>query len=183
MNDPTLIGPCADYEHDLVDLHDGELAPDRASAVRLHVEYCARCRAWAHAYAGMDARLAAELPRPVLSAGFEARLQQSIAALAPPASRRDLRGTLATEYDALLASLRQGARRQALLGATGAAAVAGCALVVGRALLAGDVGLLADGLEGPQHWMLVGSLGVAVAVAGLGWSALRGGLPLPWLAR
>ena len=46
MNDPTLPGPCADYEHDLVDLHDGTLAPDRVAAVRLHVANCTRCRTW-----------------------------------------------------------------------------------------------------------------------------------------
>ena len=31
MNDPTLIGPCADYEHELVELHDGGLPPERAA--------------------------------------------------------------------------------------------------------------------------------------------------------
>ena len=46
MIDTTLIGPCTDYEHDLVDLHDGALAPEQARIVRLHVEHCARCRAW-----------------------------------------------------------------------------------------------------------------------------------------
>ncbi len=37
MNDPTLIGPCADYEHDLLDLHDGALPPVRAGIVRDHL--------------------------------------------------------------------------------------------------------------------------------------------------
>jgi len=36
---------------------------------------------------------------------------------------------------------------------------------------------------GTEPWMVFGVVGVAVAIAGLAWSAVRGGLPLPSLAR
>jgi len=86
MNDPTLPRACADYEHDLVDLHDGALAPEQARTVRLHVERCARCRAWVQTFAALDAQLAAGLPRPALSANF--RRATSGAADRPVEARR-----------------------------------------------------------------------------------------------
>ncbi len=110
MNDPTLIGPCADYEHDLVELHDGALPPERASVVRLHVAQCARCRDWAQAFASLDARLAVDLPQPRLSADFDARLHERLAALARPVVRGDLRDVIEREHDSLVDSLRRGHR-------------------------------------------------------------------------
>ena len=35
MNDPTLIGPCADYEHDLLDLHDGSVPAAELSLIHI----------------------------------------------------------------------------------------------------------------------------------------------------
>jgi len=183
MNDPTLIGPCADYEHDLVELHDGDLPPERASVVRLHVAQCARCRDWTQAFAALDARLAAELPRPVLTAHFEARLQDRLAALSRPAARGDLNGALEHEHDALLAALRRGARRNALLGAIGWATAMACAFLAARDLLPEMRGALASVPAGTEPWMVFGVVGVAVAIAGLAWSGVRGGLPLPGLVR
>ena len=75
MNEMSLTGPCADYEHDLVELVEGSLGPERARVIRLHVESCARCRAWQAEFAAFDAGLAAALPSPALSADFERRLQ------------------------------------------------------------------------------------------------------------
>jgi anti-sigma factor RsiW len=183
MNDPTLIGPCADYEHDLVDLHDGALAPERASSVRLHVEHCARCRAWAQDFAALDARLAADLPRPVLDANFDARLRERLAALSKPTVRGDLRTAIEVEHDSLVDTLRRGARRSALLGAVGSAAAMACVLVAARDLLADGSGALASVSGGLEHWMTFGAVGIAVAIAGLAWSATRNGLPMPGLAR
>lgn len=186
MNDPTLIGPCADYEHDLVELHDGDLSPERARAVGQHVAQCARCRDWAQAFATLDAGLAAALPRVELSADFEARLQDRLAALTRPVARgsnplgaRDLEH----EHDALLAALRRGARRKALLGAIGSAAVAACAFIAARDLLREMSGVLATVTGGTEPWMVFSVVGVAVAIAGLAWSGVRGTLPLPGLAR
>lgn len=185
MNDPTLIGPCADYEHDLVELHDGALPPDRAGAVRLHVEHCARCRDWAQAFAALDAGLAATLPKVELSTDFEARLQDRLAALSRPAARGDRAVTLELEreHDALLATLRRGARRNALLGAIGSATVAACAFITARDLLREMNGVLATVPGGTEPWMVFGAVGVAVAIAGLAWAAVRMGTPLLGLAR
>lgn len=183
MNDPTLIGPCADYEHDLVELHDGALAPERARSVRLHIEHCARCRAWAGEFAALDARLAAALPQPQLSPAFDAQLQQRLASLSRPAVRGDLRAALEREHDSFIAALRIGARRRAVLGAAGSAASTLCALVAARSLLAQNADLLAWVPEGPERWILLGAMGVAVAIGGLVWSTARTGMPVLGLAR
>jgi anti-sigma factor RsiW len=185
MNDPTLIGPCADYEHDLVELHDGDLPLERASVVRLHVAQCPRCSAWVQAFASIDARLAAELPRPELASDFEARLQERLAALSRPAARGDQLGTLdlEREHDALLEALRRGARRSALLGAIGWATAMACIFIAARDLFREASGVLATVPGGTESWMVFSVVGVAVAVAGLAWSAVRDRLPLPGLAR
>ena len=185
MNDPTLIGPCADYEHELVELHDGALSPQRASAVRLHVAQCARCRAWAQAFATLDAGLAAALPRVELSADFEARLQERLAALPRPAARGNPFGArdFEREHDALLAALRRGAGRSAVLGAVGCATAMACAFIAARDLLPAMSGVLATVPAGTEPWMVFSVVGIAVAIAGLAWSGVRGALPLPGLVR
>ena len=179
MNDPTLIGPCADYEHDLVELHDGDLPLERASVVRLHVEHCARCRDWAQAFAALDARLAADLPQPLLSADFDARLQERLTALTRPDVRGDLRDAVEREHDSLIDSLRRGARRNAVLGAIGSATAAVCVFIAARDLLREMSGVLATVPGGTEPWMMFSVVGVAFAIAGLAWSAARNGLPLP----
>jgi anti-sigma factor RsiW len=181
MNDPTLIGPCADYEHDLVELHDGALPPDRAGVVRLHLAQCVRCRDWAQAFAALDAGLAAAMPRVELSVDFEARLQDRLAALSSPAARGDRLRTmeLEHEHDALLTALRRGARRNALLGAIGSATAVACVFIAARDLLREMNGMLATVPGGTEPWIMFSVVGVAVAIAGLAWSGVRGGLPLP----
>ena len=179
MNDPTLIGPCADYEHDLVELHDGDLPPERARAVRLHVEHCARCRDWVLAFAALDARLAGDLPQPRLSADFDARLQERLTALTRPVVRGDLRDAVEREHDSLVDSLQRGARRNAVLGAIGWATAMACVFIAARDLLREMSGVLATVPGGTEPWMVFGAVGVVVAIAGLAWSAARNGLPLP----
>jgi len=183
MNDPTLIGPCADYEHDLVDLHDGDLPTERARAVRLHVAHCARCRDWAQAFAAIDARLAADLPQPQLSADFDARLHERLAALARPVVRGDLRRAVEREHDSIVNTLRRGARRNAVLGAIGSATAMACVFVMARDLFRETSGVLATVTGSTEPWMVFGVVGVVVAIAGLAWSAVRGGAPLPSFAR
>jgi anti-sigma factor RsiW len=179
MNDPTLIGPCADYEHDLLDLLDDVLAPERARSVRQHVEQCARCRDWSRAFAALDARLAAVLPQPRLSADFDARLQERLAALTRPVARRDLLSAAEREHDSLIEALRHAARRNAVAGAVGTAAAVACALVLARDLLRESAGILASVPGGNEPWLVFGLTGIVVAIAGLAWSAARNGLPLP----
>jgi hypothetical protein len=183
MNDPTLIGPCADYEHDLVELHDGALPAERARAVRLHVDHCARCREWSRTFAALDVQLAAEFPQPRLSAEFDARLQERLTALTRPVMRGDLRDAVEREHDSLIDSLRRGARRNAVLGAIGWTTAMACAFLMARDLFRETSGVLAAVPGGTEPWVVFGVVGVAVAIAGLAWSGLRGGLPLPGLAR
>jgi anti-sigma factor RsiW len=177
MIDITVNGPCADYEHDLVDLHDGALASERASAVRRHVEQCARCRAWQAEFAALDARLAAGLPRPALSPGFDSALQARLAAQSRPPARRDLRSALVGEHEALLSALRRSARRQAVLGAVASAAATLCVLAAGRSLLTQNVDLLLPLAEGAERWIALGAIGAAVSVVALAWSGGHNGLP------
>ena len=177
MNEMSFTGPCADYEHDLVELLEGSLGPERARVIRLHVESCARCRAWQAEFMAFDAGLAAALPSPALSSDFERRLQVRISALAQPVNRGDLRARADREHARLVEALRRGARRHALLDGIGSAAVAICVLAVARDLLeqSDAMQLL---LEGPQRLVVFGGIGTAVALAALAWAAVRSRLPL-----
>jgi anti-sigma factor RsiW len=179
MNDPTLIGPCTDYEHDLVDLHDGALPPERAAIVRRHLERCARCSAWAAGFAAIDARLAAEIIAPALPPGFDARLRERLAALRGPADTGGLRTRLEREHAALVDSLRSSARLRAVLGAAGSVATTLGVLMASRRLVEQGMGLLPALTEGPGQFMLLGTIAALSAAAALAWSAARGGLPLP----
>lgn len=183
MNDPTLIGPCADYEHDLVDLHDGELRPERAAIVRLHLERCARCSAWAAGFATIDARLAAVITAPALSHGFDARLRERLASLRGPADSGDLRTRLEREHAALLQSLRSGARLRAVLGAAGSVATTLGVLLASRRFLEQGMSLLPKLTEGPGQLMFLGTTAAVIAAAALAWSISRGGLLLPGMER
>ena len=183
MNDPTLIGPCADYEHDLVDLHDGELLPERAAIVRLHLERCARCSAWAADFAAIDARLAKDLVAPALSPGFDARLRERLASLRGPADSGDLRTRLEREHAALVESLRSGARVRAVLGAAGSVATTLGVLLASRRLLEQGMGLLPALTEGPGQLMVLGTVAAVIAAVALAWSAARDSLPLLGMGR
>jgi anti-sigma factor RsiW len=180
MNDPTLIGPCAEYEHEIVDLQDGELPAGRARVVAAHLEACTRCRDWAAELATLDARLAAALPRPALSPEFDARLRERIASLAAPAAG-ELRSRLEREHDSVVESLRRIARRRAVLGAAGTAAVALGLFAAARELLVPGAGWLPAPGEGPETWVAFGAVGAAIAVAALVWSAAQNGMAgLTW---
>jgi anti-sigma factor RsiW len=182
MNDSTLIGPCADYEHEIVELHDGELPPERARIVRLHVKQCLRCRSWATELAALDAGLAAELPRPALSADFDARLRERLVALTAPASRGELRSRIELEHDSLISSLRTLTWHRGVLGAAGSAAATLAVLASARALLAQGAGWMSLPGEGLDRWVAMGTLGSAIAVAALAWAATRRGvMGLGWL--
>jgi hypothetical protein len=83
------------------------------------------------------------------------------------------------EHQSLVQGLRRGARRRALLGAIGWAAVTACVFLMARNLLSASSGVLAMVSGSVEPSMLFGVVGVAVAIAGLAWSGVRGGLPLP----
>lgn len=177
MNELTLLAPCAEYEHELVDLLEGALDPERARVTRLHVQTCARCRAWEADYRAIDARLAQAMPRVALSDDFEQRLGKRLSLLARPAQRTDRRLEADREHEHLIEALGRGARRHALLDAIGSVAVTACVLLVARNFL-GPGGLLAPLSGGSEAWLSLGGIGAAVALAALTWSARRGVLPI-----
>lgn len=182
MNDTIPTGPCAEYEHDLVDLLEGSLGPERARVIRLHVTACPRCRAWQAEFAAFDAELGAALPRPRLSAEFEGRLRERLSAIVRPARRSELRTAADREYERMVELLSRGVRRHVLLDAIGSVAATLGLLIAARGLL-GPAGSLLDAFAGPQQLLVSGALGVSVAVAALAWSAARGVLPVPGLRR
>ena len=49
------LGPCPDYEFDLVELQEGSLEAGRAGAVQYHLAQCSRCRAYTLALGELDA--------------------------------------------------------------------------------------------------------------------------------
>ena len=177
MNTSMTAGPCADFEHDIVELADGSLAPDRARAVRFHVESCARCRAWQSAFAGLDSELEQALPRPALSADFAAKLESRLAAVTRLNGRTDLRTSAEADYRLTLETLRRGSRFSAIVGAMTIVGICAAVLLLVRAV-APDAAPLLTTFAGPERATAFIALGTAVAVGALAWSASRGFLPM-----
>lgn len=177
MNENFHPGPCADYEHDIVELVDGSLAAGRAQAVRSHLDACPRCRAWQAEFAALDARLESELLRPTLAADFAARLHARLEKESRPVQRSELLAAEDSAYRGAVAALLSGARRRALLDAVAAGAAGLCAV-----LLARSVGPYVESLAPAlgEAWRItpLGVLGSALALAALTWSAARGALPI-----
>lgn len=182
MNDTIPTDPCAEYEHDLVDLLEGSLGPERARVIRLHVAACPRCRAWQAEFAVFDAELGAAMPQPELSADFDRKLHERLAAIVQPARRSELRTAADRDYERVLDVLDRGVKRHVVLDAIGSAAATVGLLIAARGLL-GPASSLLDALTGPPQWVVPGVIGVSVAAAALAWSAGRGVLPLPGLRR
>lgn len=176
MIDANLPGPCADYEHDIVELLDGSLTSERAVAVRNHVEACIRCRAWHDEFAAVDLGLAAALPRPELSPGFASRLQQELQALTRSPRRVDLLAEEESRYRSIMESLRASARRSALVNAIVAVGIVACSIALAGALLPHIASML-PAIEGNARGAALGAAGAVIALGVLAWSWLRGGLP------
>jgi anti-sigma factor RsiW len=174
MNDYDYpgTGPCADYEVEIAEWLDGELPPERARIISLHVSGCVRCRTWSDAYAAIDRRLAASLPQPELSGDFGARVASAIDHVSTSdASSRD---AIEHDYAASLQRLRRGWKLPALLNGLAAAAVAFCTIALLRSV---DVNVhLADDAVASHTLLVVWEViaGSAV-VAGLGWARFQGG--------
>lgn len=176
MNDLNPLPPCADYEYEIVEFVEGSLAPDKVRTVRAHLESCARCRNWQSSYAEVDARLAAALPRPALSADFASRLQARLGSESRRMPRNDVRSAADAEYLRALEALRRGARSNAVLAGLAVAVVAVGAVVLAPSLLPDATSLLAS-LTTEQRLIGCGALGGAIALAGLAWSTMVGQLP------
>jgi predicted anti-sigma-YlaC factor YlaD len=176
MNDTNLPGPCAGYEFEIVELHEGVLGSDEALRVRAHLEGCARCRDWQSQYAALDATLARELPRPQLSADFGAMLRERLAGIADPTTRRNLRSAAEREHDWMLRDLRRAARRRAIIGGVAGAAVAAAAVAVAYAL-GPEATALVRAFDAGNDRATLSALGAAAVIGSLAWSAMRGVLP------
>jgi anti-sigma factor RsiW len=176
MNNLNALPPCADYEFEIVELREGSLSPEKARTVRAHVESCVRCRNWLSSFAEVDARLAAALPRPALSADFAARLQARLGSESRRTPRSDLRTAADEEYLRTLEALRRSARRNAIVAGLALGVVSIGAIVLVPSLLP-DAGSLLASLTAQQRLMGFGALGGAIALAGLAWSTMLGQLP------
>jgi hypothetical protein len=84
MEDPSAA--CVGYSEDLSALLDGELPPERETALRAHVEGCAACARRLAELGRVDLALSST-PLPAVPAQLRARLEQRIAADAAPAER------------------------------------------------------------------------------------------------
>jgi anti-sigma factor RsiW len=176
MNTSMPASPCADYEHDIVELAEGSLAPDKARAVRVHVESCARCRAWQSAFACLDAELEQALPRPALSADFAAKLELRLATVTRLNGRTDLRASAEAEYRLTLEALSRGSRFNAIVGAVTVVGICTAGLLLARGV-APEAGPLLAAFAGPERASAFVALGAVVALGALAWSASRGFLP------
>ena len=141
------LGPCADYEFDLVELHEGSLEPGRAGAVQHHMAHCARCRTYASALGELGAALAAALPRPAMSPGFAARLREQIAAITQTPNRTAALAAAEREHAWLLQNLGRGLSWRTVLNAAALGSVVG-GMVVGLDAVAPGL-LQSFGLVGP----------------------------------
>jgi len=176
MNSTSLIPPCPEFEHDLVELQDGSLRPERAREVRAHLESCARCREWQQACADTDARLASALPQPSLSPDFSQRLMARIAAERGRAPASELRSAAADEYERMRESLLRGARLRVLVGFLALLGVAAAATLLAPLLAAGSNQLFSS-LSADQRLHVFIYFSGAITLASLAGSALQGALP------
>jgi predicted anti-sigma-YlaC factor YlaD len=176
MNNLNPLPPCAEFEFEIVELGEGSLAPEKARTVRAHLESCARCRNWRSSFAEVDARLAAALPRPALSADFASRLHARLGAESRRMPRNELRTAADQEYLRTLDALRRSARRNVVLAGLAVGVVAIGGLVLAPSLLP-DAGSLLASFTAQQRLIGCGALGGVIALAGLAWSTMLGQLP------
>lgn len=93
---------CPDFEDRILDWLDNRLSAADRHQVESHVATCAACRRFWLAQQALDARLAAALPRPVLSGDFRDRVLRSVQALAtsvPGESREKQRQVLEADLE------------------------------------------------------------------------------------
>ena len=161
------LGPCADYEFDLVELHEGSLETGRAGAMQHHMAQCSRCRAYASALAELDTALADTLPRPALSPGFDARLREQITELTQVPNRTAALAAAEREHEWLLQNLGRGLGWRTVLNAAALGSVVG-GVVVGLDSVAPGLlqsfGLVGPGMSATLTFSI--ALGAVFAVCG-----------------
>ena len=97
---------CPEFESRILDLLENQLSVGEQAEVEGHLAGCPACRALAADWRQLDAALARAVRRPKLSADFDARLREQIAAVALPAVTERKRQA-ETEYAARLGELRR----------------------------------------------------------------------------
>ena len=161
------LGPCPDYEFDLVELREGSLEAGRASTVQRHMAQCSRCRAYALALGTLDAALAAALPRPALSPGFDARLQERIAELRQVPNRTAALAAAESEYASMRQRLGRGLGWRTALNAAALGSVVGGVVVGFESVAPGllqSFGLVDSGMGSTLPFAI--ALGAVFAVCG-----------------
>lgn len=173
------LGPCAEYEFDLVEQSEGSLAPEPAALLQQHLAHCGRCRAYAAELAQLDTTLAAALPRPELSAGFDARLAARIGELRRTPDRTTALAAAEQEHQQLLGALGRGVDWRTWLNAAALGSVAGGVLLALDAVapqLLETHGLVPAGVSPSTAFALV--LGAAALAGGLTFARRLGSGPL-----
>jgi len=161
------LGPCPDYEFDLVELQEGSLELGRVGAVQHHMAQCSRCRAYALALGALDAALADALPRPALSPDFDARLQERIAELTKMPNRTAALAAAEREYASMRRNLGRGLGWRTLLNATALGSVVGGVVVGFDSVAPGllqSFGLVDPGMSATLTFSI--ALGAVFAVCG-----------------
>lgn len=161
------LGPCAEYEFDLVEHSEGSLAPEPAALLQQHLAHCARCRAYAAELAQLDATLAATLPRPELSPDFDARLAARIGELRRVPERTAALAKEGEEYQRRLISLGRALDWRTALTAIAAASATGGVMYALMSVSA-ELGPL-NNLQTPA----IAAVGMAIALAATGISLRR----------
>jgi anti-sigma factor RsiW len=161
------LGPCPDYEFELVELFEGSLDAGRADIVQHHMAQCSRCRAYALALGELDAALADTLPRPALSPNFDASLRERITELAQVPNRAAALAAAEREYDSMRQDLGRGLGWRTALNAAALGSVVGGVVVgldsVAQGLLQ-SFGLVGPGMSATQAFSI--ALGAVFAACG-----------------
>jgi anti-sigma factor RsiW len=170
------LGPCEGYEFDLVERGEGALDPARAPLVEQHLERCSRCRAYADALAQLDTSLASVLPRPQLTADFDARLAARIAQLQKLPNRSAAVAAAEQEHQRLLQGLGRGFSWRTVLNAVALGSIAGGAVFGLDAFAPGmlqSLNLVPAGISASTTFSIL--LGFAFVVSGALFARRPGG--------
>lgn len=170
-NIALALGPCAEHEFDLVELSERTLAPERATVVQAHVQECARCRAYLAELSALDQTLDAALPRPELTADFDARLAERIALLRRSPDRSQALDAAERDHQQLLHALGGALDWRTVLNAIALGTATGGALLALDAIAPGVLqanGLVPSGYSGTTIYALV--LSAAFVIGGIGFA-------------
>jgi anti-sigma factor RsiW len=182
MNAPLRPSACEQHEHGIADLVDGLLNETDAHRLRSHLATCVGCRAWHAAYAATNEALGAALPRPVLSAAFDAALKSRVQALQAANGRDARRAAADAEHDALLVNLRRYTGRNGVLGAL-AGALTACVLMFLLQRVPQHDAFVQSALQGTDKALVLGGIGAMIALGVIAWTLSRSAIVTPRFAR